>query len=331
MSGFSRKHYQESRSFTDRQHENLASRFYNYAGVQLVDIADQEEKERLDRDLCIDYIGVNGYGQHVLLQERFRTLSTAKNFNDFTIRLSRPFNPNEDHKTSEIFKMPETIEQTDDPFWLMYSVIDDSLSEEQQKSSHGLAKIVVVDLRKLFSLIQQQRIIPGPVGSKTSEGFLNGQSVLYTGTMQNYDKSSLFIGIDVNTLYQMFPECVLYSHGFHIENPKAFPIQIEALSRSIIQTGTQGFFQNARLSDLSARDANILGIFFKQEANKTAEQVRQDLGQDQKCLDILHMQNAGSAYQAMIQGLKQKHETATPQPVTVTMQFPPKYWNEPER
>lgn len=332
MSSYSGQRYQASRGYTDQQHDLLASKIYRFAGIQLLEVSDQDVKEALDIDQCVDYVGSDSIGQYIMLQERFRTLTAAQGYNDFTIRLSRPDNPIESHRASEVSKMIQTIANIPYPFYLMYAVVKDTLPEEEKGNSKAISRFAFVDLKRLFQLIQDGKIQIGPVGGVSSMQPTPEGTVLMTSTKENYDQSSLFIGIDFNLLYQTHPECILYSFGFQIENARVFPIQIESLRHSILATQTQSFFQNRKVTDLTAKEADKLCSFFSREEGCSPEQIRKDLGQDPSCTDILHLEKPAQAYGRLINNIKQQHAEQLSRHVidfAITMPLPAGFFSVP--
>ena len=196
--------YSSDREFTDYIHNKLAvpliyenlSWFPQEINKKIsvnVDIANAVDK------FLIDMVKK----KIITVQERFREYR-YHTYNDFTIRYEREFNSHEERKKSEYFKL--------DCDYFVYGIVNSSKFHKEYAT--GFVKYVVIDVKKLKSLFDNDQIIIDK--NLNSLKCVIKNDCLYCPVNYNHDRSSSFIPIDVKMLIMLFPNenLILSQKGF---------------------------------------------------------------------------------------------------------------------
>ena len=184
--------YRDAREFTDRIHNDLAiPMIYSDLSWKKVEIGKEDLKE-LDIRNGIDYIFTDGKNR-ISIQERFRKPGYTA-FDDFTLRYEREFNPHENRRKSEFFKIKAD--------YFVYGMVNENHDD--------FSKYVVVDLKKLLALFDEGRII---VDNSVTEGVIEGGN-LKCPIKHNRDRSSTFVAIRIPLIDELFDNLIILQKGF---------------------------------------------------------------------------------------------------------------------
>lgn len=194
--------YSVRREFTDKVHEVMATKVYNYLNWDLdIDSRGNEYKKEADMNDGIDYfVNINGF--HRTVQERFRRASSARDYKDITLRYQYPGNTTQ--VNSEWFRI------TADYF--LYGVVPVERTSDVTQNKK-FSKLVVIDLRVFTRLVDDGKIA---IGDNRTSSILNG--ILYGGLNFNKvrpgDNQSTFVAFDVMHLYDLDPDLVVVESGY---------------------------------------------------------------------------------------------------------------------
>ena len=196
--------YSSDRQFTDYVHDNLAVPLIykplNWHPQQM----NSSLMTNADMMNAVDCFLIDGNNNKIITtQERFREYH-YHNYTDFTIRFEREFNPHEERKLSEFFKL--------DADYFVYGIINQS-KFNKEKATH-FVKYAVIDLNILRSLFDNGKIVV----DRELEGLrckvIDG--IMHCPVNQNHDKSSSFIPVDIKLLKLYFSKekVILKEEGF---------------------------------------------------------------------------------------------------------------------
>lgn len=204
------RNYNEERQFTDEKHRGISiPTIYEELGWSVVQ-RDDELTQIRDSEMSIDYEVVDGAGQHIMLQERFRRLSKYAKM-DFTLRYERNENPEEAEQKSEFYKMKAKCRRFSEPFYLLYTI----LNEDET----GYSRYVVVDLKAFFERYRNESII---IDEEADVSFYEAGK-LHAPVKFNRDRnrstgeefsSSSMVCFDVQFLQEHMPEVIIQNKGF---------------------------------------------------------------------------------------------------------------------
>lgn len=199
-------HYADDRSYTDHIHDTIViPKIYPLLGWQAVSI-DKELSELKDSDYAIDYHAVDSNGSNIVIQERFRRDEAARRYNDFTLRYKRENNPEEIEQYSEFFKMKGKINRFSEPYYMLYGVVNQDVSD--------LDKYVVIDLRRFFEYYNNGNIKIDENTNNKLTSVIGSDGILYAGKGYNKDDSSSFISFDIVQLNSVLSDIIYYQKGF---------------------------------------------------------------------------------------------------------------------
>lgn len=187
--------YKDDRSFTNYVHENLAlPLIYKKLGWTQKQI-DASLLEYIDINEGVDYVFTGKQGEEIKSQERFRR-TKYQTYSDCTLRYRRDNNPVVSRHKSEYYKVKAD--------YLVYGITNNDLT--------GFVKFVVVDLKVLFSKIDNGLITPEYGGNFSR--IVNGKMIAVI--KDNVDDSSSFVAFDVKQLNQLFgsDNIILFQEGY---------------------------------------------------------------------------------------------------------------------
>lgn len=191
--------YGDRRGFSDKVHKLMAINVYKTLKWRLDNSRNIDYMNDADIKDGIDYYILNEEGMHRTVQERFRRESSAKNYDDITIR----YNYVENDLSSEWFKI------TADYF--MYGVI----KGEHPSASSKFKKLVVVDFQYFKHLLEKRYI---KVDKKARKSYIDENGVLHSGFRHNKsiknDKVTTFVTFRVRDLYELSPELIVIEKGY---------------------------------------------------------------------------------------------------------------------
>lgn len=195
--------YDFDRSFTNYVHKNLAVKVI-YSQLNWVEKeVDPGYLESVDLNDGVDYFFTDKNADRtVSVQERFRE-SKYQTYNDFTIRFEREYNPHEERKLSEYYKLKAD--------YFVYGTINSS--KENVGSATDFIKFAVIDIKKLQQLIDANEIvIDRELRSRTCT-MIDGK--MHCPINYNKDYSSSFFPVDIGLLKKHHPELILLQKGFN--------------------------------------------------------------------------------------------------------------------
>ncbi len=194
--------YDFDRKFTDYVHKNLAlSLIYEQLNWKEQDV-NGTMLENVDLRNAVDYFLIDmNAGKIITVQERFREVK-YQTFSDFTIRFEREYNPHEDRKLSEYYKL--------DADYFVYGIINSSKFD--MKKATDFKKFAVIDVKKLKQLFDSGAIVVDRNLKSYKCKMING--VMYCPVNQNEDRSSSFIPVDIAMLGTLHPEVIVIQKGF---------------------------------------------------------------------------------------------------------------------
>lgn len=139
----------------------------------------------------------------VTVQERFREYK-YHNYSDFTIRFEREFNPHEERKLSEYYKLNAD--------YFVYGIINTSKFSVNDSSS--FVKFAIVNLKTLKDLMDSGKIVINRNLNSYTCKIING--VLNCPVNYNKDRSSSFFPVDIKMLVDLFPnsDLIVTKKGF---------------------------------------------------------------------------------------------------------------------
>ncbi len=196
--------YKEDRGFTDFIHKKIAiSKIYDVLGWSEYDVG-EVESVRADLFEGIDYHFQDEEGNIITTQERFRD-SYYQQYNDFTIRFEREYNPHEERRQSEFYKINAD--------YFVYGITNGSKFRKNEITDY--IKFAVVDLHVVRQLIEDGRIYI----NRAFRGVCRMVGdVMHCPVNYNHDDSSSFFPVDVQLLLDYFSEYnpVLFQKGFRV-------------------------------------------------------------------------------------------------------------------
>lgn len=195
--------YNDDRNFTDYVHKNVSiPNIYPLMYWQVSEI-DADELNKLDINNGIDAIILDNNSNKRTLQYRYRE-SDFERYTDVTLRYRRPHNSNKDRHDSEFFKI--------DADYLLYGISNGKKSSDKLRTNTAFLKWAILDLRQLFTLIDEGLIVIDPSQRYKCARYENK---LICPVNNNRDKSSNFVPFDIPILKDLFGNrVVVQSSGF---------------------------------------------------------------------------------------------------------------------
>ena len=185
--------YKEDRDFTDFIHKKLAiSKIYDVLGWSEYDVG-EVEAVRADMFEGIDYHFRDEEGNIITTQERFRD-SYYQQYNDFTIRFEREYNPHEERRQSEFYKLNAD--------YFVYGITNGSKFRKNEITDY--IKFAVVDLHVIKHLTDEGKIVIDRSVRGVKCIMQNG--VMHCPVNYNHDDSSSFFPVDIKFLVKDFSE-----------------------------------------------------------------------------------------------------------------------------
>ena len=126
------------------------------------------------------------------MQERFREAKYS-HYNDFTLRYRRDYNRHDSRKESEFYKIKANYH--------VYGIIDTSKNNYQNATN--FIKFVVIDLKKIFNLISEKKII---IENRKDIRCIIEKNSLICPVNHNRDGSSSFVPFDILLLHKLFED-----------------------------------------------------------------------------------------------------------------------------
>lgn len=196
--------YSFDKSFTDKVHDNLAVKLIYKPLNWLPQNINASLSENVDMRNAVDYFLIDASKNAIITtQERFRDEKYAV-YNDFTIRFEREYNPHEDRRLSEYYKLNAD--------YFVYGVINSS--KFAVDSATDFIKFAVIDIKELKRLMDN--------GDIYVDRSLNSRCCKRVGTKMccpvnyNRDRSSSFIPVDIKMLAELFKgsNVIISSKGY---------------------------------------------------------------------------------------------------------------------
>ena len=197
-------YYNFDKTFTDTVHSKLAIPIIYKSLNWTSQTLNRTMTSNVDINNGVDYFLIdNNCNRIVTVQERFREVK-YKNFNDFTIRFEREFNPHENRRLSEYYKLNAD--------YFVYGIINKSKYEVNLADS--FVKYAVIDLYKLKKFMDCGLIVIDREMAGYSCRIMNG--IMHCPVNYNKDNSSSFFPIDIRLLLLLFPNenIVITQKGF---------------------------------------------------------------------------------------------------------------------
>lgn len=190
--------YGFDREFTNTVHSKLAIPIiYKTLGWTETECSNIEY---LDINKGIDYIMSSDNVAHSV-QERFRE-SKYKEYNDFTIRLTRDYNQHKERQHSEFFKIEAD--------YFIYGIINTSKYEVSKATD--FIKYAVIDMKEFQKQYNVGRI---KVDSTNRGKSKIENNIIVAGYNKNIDYSSEFVAFDIAQLLELFgQQMVVLQKGF---------------------------------------------------------------------------------------------------------------------
>ena len=185
-------HYGEDRIFTDYVHNNLAIPLIYHPLCW--DIKEMDKQFAIDADMYqgIDYFLQDKNQKLITVQERFREEKYYKN-TDFTVRFEREYNPHEDRKLSEYYKLNADF--------FVYGIINSS--KDKKEEATNFLKYAVIDLSIIRHLMDNEKKIV--IDRRlNSFGCVIKDGIMRCPVKYNKDYSSSFFPIDIVLLSKYF-------------------------------------------------------------------------------------------------------------------------------
>lgn len=196
--------YKFDREFTDYVHHNLAL-YHIYDKLNWkAQTMNRAVNTNVDLNNGVDYFLVDKSSNNIItVQERFRD-SYYKNYSDFTIRFEREFNPHEERKLSEYYKLNAD--------YFVYGIINES--KFRYRNASGFIKFAVINIEVLKDLINNGLIIIDRNLGGYKCQMINNK--MHCPVIYNKDDSSSFFPIDIkllNIFYKQY-NVVILQEGF---------------------------------------------------------------------------------------------------------------------
>ncbi len=196
--------YSSDRIFTDYIHEKLAiPLIYDLLGWKTQNV-NSIMANNVDITNAVDAFLVDCKNNKIITaQERFREIKYQQ-YSDFTIRYEREFNPHEERKKSEFFKLDADV--------FVYGIINSS--KDCKELATKFVKYVVIDINVLKSLFDEELIIVDKKLNGTR--CIEKDKKIICPVNYNKDKSSSFIPIDIKLLIKLFSNrnVIIKNYGF---------------------------------------------------------------------------------------------------------------------
>lgn len=196
--------YRFDREFTDYVHNTLAvSCIYDLLNWKLQNM-NQTINSNVDLNNGVDYFLVDRNTNNIItVQERFRD-SYYKNYTDFTIRFEREFNPHEDRRMSEYYKLNAD--------YFVYGITNES--KFRYRNATGFIKYAVINVSILKELIDNGLIVIDRNLGGYRCRMINNQ--MHCPVIYNRDDSSSFFPVDILLLNRYYTQygVVLKQEGF---------------------------------------------------------------------------------------------------------------------
>lgn len=200
--------YNDDRNFTDYVHKNVSiPNIYPLMGWIEGEI-DADELNDLDMNNGIDAVIVDRNSSGKTLQYRYRD-AYYKNNTDATLRYQRPHNSNKDRHNSEFFKIEAD--------YLLYGISNGKKFSDKLYTNTNFLKWAVLDLSKLFNLIDINQIVidRSLSGYQCIKINIEGTNKMICPVLSNKDQSSNFVPFDIPILRELFhDDVVISSYGF---------------------------------------------------------------------------------------------------------------------
>lgn len=195
--------YRSDREFTEYIHKTIAlKKIYEPLGWKEESIDPKVAKES-DIFEGIDRWFRMKDGNLITVQERFRDKSYFEH-NDFTIRYKRDNNLHLDRKRSEFFKIEAD--------YFVYGITN--CSKNNKESCFDFIKFAIIDMKLIKDLIEKGLIIIDENFKRKTCVFKEGK--MFCPVIENNDKSSSFIPIDIKQLKQFknYKQIVISQKGY---------------------------------------------------------------------------------------------------------------------
>lgn len=194
--------YSADRSFTDIVHKKLAlSKIY--ANLDWTEtFFNPEFMKSEDIHNGIDYFFKNRDGETITTQERFRGYD-YRQYNDFTIRFEREYNPHEERRMSEFYKIKAD--------YFVYGIINQP--KACVNSATDFEKFAVVDFKVVSQLLDEGLIF---IDKSLPKVCVENNGRIACPIKYNHDYSSSFLPIDIVLLQKLFSDRnpIIYSKGY---------------------------------------------------------------------------------------------------------------------
>ena len=186
-------YYNFDRNFTNFVHDNLAiNQIYRPIGW-LPQTLNTKMTTNVDMNNGVDYFLIDTNSNRIVtVQERFREVK-YKNYNDFTIRFEREYNPHEERRLSEYYKL--------NAYYFVYGIIDADKFNVSENSQ--FLKYAIIDLNILKEIMDEGLIVINRELKSLTCKIING--VINCPVNYNRDGSSSFFPIDIKMLADLFP------------------------------------------------------------------------------------------------------------------------------
>ena len=197
--------YSFDRNFTDYVHNNLAIDLIYKALNWLPQEINATLMNNVDVNNAVDYFFVDTNNNKIITtQERFRE-EKYKNYNDFTIRFEREYNPNENRKLSEYYKLNAD--------YFVYGIINSSKYELEKATD--FIKYAVIDIKKLKKCLDDGLITVSRTLPSIYCQIIDNK--MHCPVNYNKDYSSSFIPVDIKMLNKLFPNSglIISQKGFN--------------------------------------------------------------------------------------------------------------------
>lgn len=196
--------YTFDRDFTDKVHNKLACDLIYKSLNWLPQNINAFLSQNVDMKNAVDYFFID-VNRNVIVttQERFRDKQYAA-YNDFTIRFEREYNPHEERRLSEYYKLNAD--------YFVYGVIN--MSKFEVDKATDFIKFAVINIKELKRLMDN--------GDIYIDRTLNSRCCKKVGAKMccpvnyNKDRSSSFIPIDIKMLGELFKNVpiIISSKGY---------------------------------------------------------------------------------------------------------------------
>lgn len=196
--------YKSDRAFTDYVHNNLAiDKIYGQLNWT-PQLLNKNVTNNVDLTNAVDYFLIdNNNNKIITVQERFRE-SQYQTYTDFTIRFEREYNPNENRRLSEYYKLSAD--------YFVYGIINKSKFDVEKATD--FIKFAVIDIVALKELMDTGKIVVNRSLSGLKCKVIDG--VLNCPVNYNRDRSSSFFPVDIKLLADLLPNenVIVLQRGF---------------------------------------------------------------------------------------------------------------------